>query len=117
MQAALSDAIAFAVQHRIGRGRAVTGDDLKRFARFQAKLQRTQQVQQATVDVVSGSGAVISQNALDFRQRLRNVFPALPVHGFQTFARMQVVKGKRTFRQGGRLQNRRACEQSHGAKL
>jgi hypothetical protein len=66
MKTVLSDAGAVSAQERIGFGRTVTGDDVKRLSGLQFIANREQQIQESRIDVFDLVGPKVAQDVIDF---------------------------------------------------
>ena len=85
--------VAFASQHGIRFGRAVTGNNLERLGRSQLRPELPQQVQQPPIDLVNRSGPMIAEDRIDRGKRIRNVSAIGPIDRVQLFGRVKVIKG------------------------
>jgi hypothetical protein len=91
---------------------------LKRLRRIQLFPDLPQQVEQALVDLVNGSGPVIPEHAIDGAEGFSNVSTISPIHNLQLFGGMQVVKRKRPLRRrcAKQLRSGDGCESGKSEK-
>ena len=92
MEAVDGDAFAVGVKHRIGQGRAVSGNHLERFRRAQSTLDPRQQVEQRGIDRLDFVGAEIAQDVVDAVELFGDVLSVLPVSRLQALAGVQRVE-------------------------
>ena len=101
MQAAGSYlAISFA-QIGIGDGASISGDDVERLIRLQFDPQGIQKVKKGKIDRADLIGTVVTQNAMDFSDGLREIISGSTIRNLQGFPRVGIVKGKNPFRGRG----------------
>lgn len=95
MEAVEGDALAAGMEHRIGQGRAVSGNHLERLGGAQSMLDVHQQIKERGIDRLYFVGAEIAQDIVDAIELAGNVVTVLPVSGAQTFAGVQTVELER----------------------
>src|SRR5208282_1084201 len=95
MEAVDRDALAVRMEHRIGHGRAVSGNHLERLGAAQSMLDLHQQIEERGIDRLYFIGAEIAQDKVDAIELAGNVAAVLPVSGAQTFAGVQIVELER----------------------
>ena len=106
MKAVDGDALAVRMEHRVGGGRAVSGNHLERLVGAESMLDSCQQIEQRRVDGFYFVGAEIAQEVVDAIKLARKVVSILPVSGAQGFAGVQIVEFERAMPQP----DRGACE-------
>lgn len=95
MEAVDRDTFAVGVKHRIGQGRAVSGNHLERFRRAQSMLDSRQQVEQRGIDRFDFVGAEIAQDVVDAVELFGDVLSVFPVSRLQALTSMQRIELKR----------------------
>lgn len=79
MQTVDRDAFAVGVKHRIGQGRAVSGNHLERFRGGESTLDSRQHVEQRGIDRLDFVGAEIAQDVVDAGELFGDVLSVFPV--------------------------------------
>src|SRR5208283_6198887 len=95
MEAVDGDALAVRMEHRIGHGRAVSGNHLERRGGAQSMLDSHQQIEERGIDRLNFVGAEIAQDVVDAIELAGKVVTVLPVGGAQTFAGVQIIELER----------------------
>jgi hypothetical protein len=102
VQAATGDAGAATVQHRIGGGRAIAGNDLERWRAAHALAKRVKQIEQGRVHGRNVAGAEVPQQPVRRVQRVGLVAAGMEVFDGQSLAGVQVRKRKPASRRGSK---------------
>ena len=110
MEAVDRDAFAVGVEHRIGQGRAVSGNHLERFRGAESTLDSRQQVEQRGIDWLDFVGAEIAQDVVDAVELFGNVLSVFPVSRLQTLAGVQRIE----FERAASKLDCGACERDRG---
>jgi len=74
------------MKHRVGHGRAVSGDHLERLRGAEPVLDADEQVEQIGIDRLDFVGAEIAQDIVDAIEFAGNVLAVLPVSRVQALA-------------------------------
>jgi hypothetical protein len=91
MAASLCNAGAPGVQHRIGGGRTITGNDVETAFACGLCLQQIQQTQQPFTHTVYITGAVVAEIPVNLLQTLRLILSRRPADCFQCFVGVGVI--------------------------
>ena len=110
METVDGNALAVRMKHRVGEGRAVSGNHLERFRGAQSMLDSRQQVEQRGIDRFDFVGAEIAQDVVDAVELFGDVLSVFPVSRLQALASMQRIELKRA----ASKQDCGACERDGG---
>ena len=92
VQAVDGDAFAVRMEHRVGQGRAVSGNHLECFRGAQSMLDSRQQVEQRGIDWLDFVSAEIAQDVVDAGELFGDVLSIFPVSRLQTLAGVQRIE-------------------------